>query len=154
MRAAALGAYGGVFLGADDFAAVVAVPDGYAVPPPQLAGDAPVLHVLHPVVVYLCKPFGYERSLFIHDRIYGGAGERLHLYEPLLGDHRLYGCMAAVAVPHAVRMRFDLNKVAERFELLHHLFAAFVALHAVVLAGELVHRAVFVHYANYGQIVP
>ena len=45
-------AFGGLLVGSDaDNVAVGAVEDGDAVAPPQLAGDAPVVHVIDPFEV-------------------------------------------------------------------------------------------------------
>ena len=153
MRAAALGADCRVLLGADHRAAVVAVPDGDPVAPPQLAGDAPVLYVLHPVEVNFSKPFGNEARLFVQNGVYRGAGKRLHLYEPLLGYHGLYSRVAAVAVPHAVGVRLYLYEIAELFELFHNCLAALITVHAAVFAGKLVHGAVLVHHLYDGQLM-
>src|SRR5690606_29197234 len=44
-----------------------AVPDGNAVPPPELAADAPVFDVLEPVEVHLLKPFGHDLDTSVSD---------------------------------------------------------------------------------------
>ena len=51
MRAAALGADAGRFAGNNCFAAVLAIPCRNAMAPPELTGNAPVLDVLHPVII-------------------------------------------------------------------------------------------------------
>ena len=100
----AVRAFGRVGLGADDLAAVPAIPDGDAVPPPELAGDAPVLDALHPVEIDLGEAVGREFDLVARDRVDRGAGERLHAHEPLLGDDGFDRALAAVAMPDVVRM--------------------------------------------------
>ena len=57
----------GVLLGDGDVAAVLAVPCGYPVAPPELAGDAPVADVVHPVEVGLGEAVGHELDLAVLD---------------------------------------------------------------------------------------
>ena len=102
----------GVNLGADFLAAVRTVPYGYAVTPPELAGNTPVLYVLHPVVIYLCKAFGNEGNFLVRDRVYCGAGELFHFYEPLFGNKRLDCCAATVAMTDVMRVGFDFYERA------------------------------------------
>ena len=109
--AAALRAGGGRFLGDDHLAAVVAVVGRDAVAPPELTGDAPVLDVLHPVVVGLVHPLGNQLDLAIADNVDGRLCQRLHLDKPLLGDHRLDGGAAAVAGTDVVGVLLDLEQV-------------------------------------------
>ena len=97
LGAAALGAAAGSILGNYGLAAVIAVPRGDLVAPPQLAADAPVTAALHPVDVVLGEAVGHELDLALLNALDGGLGQRLHLDEPLLGDHRLNDGVAAVA---------------------------------------------------------
>ena len=62
--------------------------------------------------------------------------------------------MAAVAMAHAVPVRFDFYEVAKRFQLLHHRLSALVAVHTAILARKRVHSAVLVHHFDYGEVVP
>ena len=66
-----------------DVGAGAAVPGRDAVAPPQLARDAPVADVAHPVEVGLRPALGDELGLALLDRLDGRLGQRLHLHEPL-----------------------------------------------------------------------
>ena len=71
---------------------------GMPVAPPELARDAPVADVLHPVVVRLAStPRGTIRDAAVAHRLDRGLGQRLHADVPLLGDERLHHRLAAVA---------------------------------------------------------
>src|SRR3990170_5780078 len=61
-----------------------AVPDGDAVAPPELAADAPVPEVLHPVEIDLDEVLRDDADAPLFHRLDGGLGQGLHLYEPLL----------------------------------------------------------------------
>ena len=84
----------------------VAVPDRDAVPPPELARDAPVADVLHPVQVEL-RPSAPGRSV-TSPVAHGGEGrlgQRRALDEPLLREVRLDDRVAALAVADGVQVR-------------------------------------------------
>ena len=79
-------AFGGLFVGSDaDNVTVGAVEDGDAVAPPQLTGDAPVVHVIDPFEV---AGFGALRVDGGVTFAYGVAGHFRQLFnfdEPLQG---------------------------------------------------------------------
>ena len=154
VRAAALGADRGRLAGADDLAAVAAVPHGDAVPPPELTGDAPVADVFQPIIIDLRKAIGNKLRFVLHHRVDGGLGKGRHLDEPLLGDDGLHRRMAAVAVTHVVRVRLHLDEKAELLHVRNDALSRLIAVKSRIFACELVHRAVVVHHADDGQIVP
>src|SRR4029079_18820596 len=86
-----------------------AIPHRDAVPPPELAGDAPVADSLQPPAVLLSPTLGDELERAVAIPGQGGPGQRLHLHEPLLRQPRLDHRPATVAVSHRVpvRLRFD-----------------------------------------------
>ena len=151
---AAMRALIGIGFGNDRLSAVRAVPDGDPVPPPELTGNAPIFDAFHPVVINFGKPFGREMDLVAHHRVDGGFCKRSHFYEPLFGNDGLDRAVAAVAMPHVVRVRLDLDERAAGFEVFHDLFARGEAIHTLVrLARVRVHRAVVVHHADDFQIM-
>ena len=133
--AAALGAGAGGFLGHDGLAAVVAVPGGDLVAPPQLAADAPVTAALHPVDIVLGEALGHELDLALLDALDGGLGQRLHLDEPLLGDHRLNDRVAAVAGAHVVGQRLGLLQRTAGLQIGQNSLAGLQRGHAGILAA-------------------
>ena len=104
--------------------------------PPQLARDAPVADVVHPLEVGLGPIRRNERDAAVFHCGDGGLGERLHLHPPLLGNQRLHHRPAAMAFADTQLVRLDLFEQPERFELRHHLLARL----ETVQAGELARR--------------
>ncbi len=142
-----------VGFGANFFTAVAAVPHGYAVPPPQLTRNAPVLDVFHPIIIGFCKALGHEGNLLVHNRVDCGTGKSLHFYKPLLGNKRLYRGVATVTVSYTVRVRLNFYKMPACFKLFHKLFSAFVAVKPLEFARKRVHCSVIVHNPHNGQIM-
>ncbi len=64
-------------------ATVITIPDGDAMTPPQLPGDAPVSDVLHPVVVDLGEALGDNADAPVAHGLDGPLGQGLDLDEPL-----------------------------------------------------------------------
>ena len=154
VRAAALFALGGILTADIDVAALVAVPCGNLVAPPQLAGDTPVVDVLHPVDIGLGEALRHELDRAVVHDADGLLGKRLHLDEPLRGDEGLDVVVAAIARADVVGVGFGLDQVALRLQIGHHRLAAGVAVHSLVFAGVLVHGAVVADAADDLQIVP
>src|SRR3972149_9304377 len=91
MGAVTLGAVGQIDPRGPFVFAVFARPHWNAMPPPQLAADAPVLDVLpiHPVEVHFLETLWNDLDLSVlhcHIRFFG---QRLNLHVPLCRDHRL-----------------------------------------------------------------
>ena len=133
--AAALGAGAGSLFGNNGLAAVVAVPSGDLVAPPQLAADAPVAAALHPVDVVLGEALGHELDLALLDALNGRLCQRLHLDEPLFGDHRLNDRVAAVAGAHVVGQRLGLFQRTAGFQVSQDGLAGFRRGHAGIFAA-------------------
>ena len=85
--------------------AVRAVPDRDPVAPPQLARDAPVVHVVDPVEVPRRHRRRVDRDAPVADGVAGRLRQRLDLDEPLLRQPRLDDGVAARAVPDGVDVR-------------------------------------------------
>src|SRR2546428_129729 len=107
--AAAVRAMG--WIGAHDglLPAHVAVPDGNAMSPPQLAADAPIADVLHPVQVHADPPLGIQSQLACTHGGEGGHGERCHAHEPLLRQVWLDHRVAAFAAPYRYTVGLGLD---------------------------------------------
>ncbi len=111
-------------------------------PPPELAGDAPVVYVLHPVDIGLGEALGHEPDRpVVHDAD-RFLRQRLHLHEPLRGDERLDVVVAAVAGADVVGIRLGLDEVALLLQIADDRPAALVAVHAVVRSAVFVDGAV------------
>ena len=134
----------GILDGGDGLAAVpgLAVPDGDAVAPPDLAADAPVADVLHPVQVGALEALRHEGDAAVAHRRDRRLGERPDVHPPLLRDDRLHHRARALRVPDRVRVRLDLLDQPLRLEVLDDTVARLEAVDAGVAPGVLVERAV------------
>ena len=153
VMAAALGAHVGVLGQGVLPAAVLAVEHGNAVAPPQLAADAPVLKVLHPGGVGLRPTRGVEGDLAGVDGVERRPLELVDGDEPLLGQPRLQGGVATVAVHDGVIEVLDVVEQTVLVEPLDDGLAALVAGHAGELAIALDDHRVLVEDVDLRQVV-
>ena len=107
-----------VIQGDGEVFAQVAVPDGDTVAPPELAADAPVADVVHPVEVDLGEAVGDYADAALGDGAGGGLSHWADLDEPLLTGHRFDDGVAALAVAYGVGEWFCLSEQAIGFEVL------------------------------------
>ena len=122
--------------------------------PPELAADAPVADVLHPVEIDLGEALGDDLDAAVFDRFDGRFGQGLHFDEPLLAGERLDDGLAALAVTDGVGIGFDLVQQPFFFQVRDDLLAAVEAVHALIGPGVLVHGGVGVQDIDQGQVVP
>ncbi len=121
--------------GDGDGRAGFAVPCGDAMTPPQLARDAPVVDVLHPLVVGFAVLVGRELDValcdccdgFGCDAVAAGAGGLVDGEEPLEESARLDDDAGALADADGVGVLFDFNEEAKGFEVGDDAFACLVA---------------------------
>ena len=118
-----------------DMTAVIAVPRRDLVAPPELAGNAPVVDILHPVIIGLAEALGHELDASVTHGLDGGLGQRLHLDEPLRARHRLNDRAAAVARADVVVIGLGLDEVALLLEIGHDGLARLITVETVVLAA-------------------
>ena len=112
--------------------------------PPELATDAPVLDVLHPVAVGILELRRVQTDLVVHHRIEGGLSEAIHLEEPLHRELRLDGHEGTLGVTDLIRVVLDLLHQTSCDEVSLDLLTHVEAVHASVGATMLVERAVVV----------
>ena len=100
--------------------------------PPQLAGNAPIVHVIDPLEVARLERLRVQGGIALTHGVARGLGHLGYVHEPLQGQARLDGLAGALRVAHGVDVRADfLNNAA--------LFAQrFPDLHACFLAGQAV----------------
>ena len=91
--------------------------------PPELARDAPVVDVLHPLEVGLRILLRRELDVALLDRRDGLVRQRLNLDEPLRRKPRLHHRLAAVALAHGVDVVLHADQQALRFQILDDLLA-------------------------------
>ena len=112
--------------------AVLVVPRRNPVPPPQLAADAPVLDVLHPVAVGVDPVGRHEADIAALCEMQAACGQRVHLHEPLVGEIRLDRLSAAVATRHLQLVRFRLDQQTGGFEIGKHLLSSLVTIQPTI----------------------
>ena len=113
-------------------AAVLVVPGRDAVAPPQLAADAPVLDVAHPLEIGVLPVVGHEADVAIFDSLDRRLGQGLGLHEPLVGQVGLQHLAGAVASRHHQGVVVDALQQAGGFEVGDDLLAGVVAVEAAV----------------------
>ncbi|MDQ1094644.1 hypothetical protein QE400_004057 [Xanthomonas sacchari] len=151
---AALGARVGL-VAADIAVARVVEPGRNAVAPPQLAADAPVLDVLHPVAVGVDPVRRYELDLPGLDQLQAALGQRVHLHKPLVGEIRLDHLAGAVATRHLQLVRLGLDQDAELFQIGQHRLARVETVQAAVLFRDaLVERGGRGEQVDHRQAMP
>ena len=116
--------------------AVRAIPGWNPVAPPQLAADAPVLDVAHPLEIR-AVPVGGDKS---YTPFFDGANsrlhQRLHADVPLICQPGLDNRAAAIAARNHQAMRLDSCEQARRFEIGNHPLACLEAVEAVIACGR------------------
>jgi hypothetical protein len=103
-----------------------------AVAPPELAADAPVLDVLHPVAVGVDPVRRHELHLAGFDELQAALGQRVHLHEPLVGQERLDHLAGAVAARHLQACGLIFDQQAGGVEVGEHQLARVEAIQAAI----------------------
>ena len=143
-----------VLVTADIDIVVAVVPGGNAMPPPKLSADAPVLNVVHPLVVGLGPVFRHEFDFAGLDRFDRRPGQRFDVHIPLIGQVRLDDRSTSVAPWYFGFVVFDLVQQAERVEVLDDFLSSDKAVKpAIGLRDRVIDRGVIVKNIVLGQIV-
>ena len=123
-------------------------------PPPKLATDAPVLNVVHPLVVGLGPVFRHEFDFAGLDRFDCHLGQRFDIHIPLIGQVRFDDRSTSVTPWYFRFVVFDLVKQAERVEVLDDFFSSDKAIKpAIGFRGRVIDCGVIVENIVLGQIV-
>ena len=154
LRAAALRADVRCLSRDDCLAAVITVPGGNSVSPPELSGDAPVLDIIRPVEVGLLHGVGNQRDLAVLDRLDRGLYQLVHLHEPLFLYHRLHRGTAAVMRSDIVRQVFDTDEQSHLIEFADDGFSCRIPVHALIFAAVLIDGRVIIQNIDDRQVVP
>src|ERR1700754_88407 len=115
-----------------NIAALRAVPCGNPMPPPQLPRDAPVVNVLHPLVVRLAVLVWSKPYVALVDGFDGLVGQRLNPDEPLLRKPRLNDDAGALAQADRQRVVLHIDQKSEVAQVLDDLFARSIPVHLVI----------------------
>ena len=132
---------------------MVAEPGRNPVAPPDLAGDAPVADIFHPVVVGVFPLFGENAGLAAFYGVQCPLGERRYFHIPLQRKVRFDDGLAAVAATNRHRVVVDFIQVAARFQVGNNLLSGLEAIHSLVLMSGSVDNAGFVKDINFIETV-
>src|ERR1039458_4223980 len=121
MAPAALGALGGRLPRDDDFGAILAMPRGNTMSPPQLPRDAPVVNVAHPLEISLGVILRHELDVAVLHHRDGAIGQRLDLDEPLRRKPWLDDGLAAIAFAQRDNVVLRADQKAALLKVLQHL---------------------------------
>ena len=127
---------------------VFVVPGGNLVPPPKLSADAPVLNVLHPLVVSVDPVFWHKAnftrfnrsdSLFCNGQSLGiQLAFFSHGHKPLIGQHRFNDLSGSLTSWDHEGVGFDVDQETRLFQILHNVLACFKAVQSLIGLGGLV----------------
>ena len=106
--------------------------------PPDLAADAPVFNVVHPLEIGLLPILWNKFDLPCFDHINGRFSQWPRLHKPLVGEVRLDHGAGAVSTGHHQFVRFDLLQQAECIKVGDNRLACIIATHAAILLRHLV----------------
>ena len=123
----------------------VAVVNGNAVAPPELARNAPIADVVHPIEVDPREVVGNDPDPTVADDLHGWVGQRLDLQIPLVEEQRLEYRAGARAMAHRVNIGLLLDQLTVLLQLGHQARASFLGSKPGISARLGVHRAVQVH---------
>ncbi len=137
-----------------DMAAVVAVPSGNLMAPPQLPGDAPIVNVFHPVQINFREALGHKLHPALLQHSDGLFSQRLHFNEPLRGCDRLHCGAATVALAHIVVIILGFHQGPGGVQVCQNGLPGFITVHPLVFAAVFVDFSVVVQNQNLLQAVP
>ena len=113
--------------------AVFVIPSGYLVAPPELAADAPIGDVVHPLVVGVDPVLRHKLHFarlhrvdgFLRNAFTGGVlrADLVHGDKPLVGQHGLHHLAGAGANRQHHFVRLDLQHQPQVLQILVHRFA-------------------------------
>ena len=106
-----------IFTTADIKIVVAVVPGRYAMAPPELPADTPVLNVVHPLVVRLGPVIRHEPDFAVLDGFDRHFGERFDIDVPLIRQIRFDDCRAAITSRYLGYVVFDFFDQAERLQI-------------------------------------
>ena len=121
--------------------------------PPELATDAPILHVLHPVAVGVLELRRVETDLVVHHRIECRLSQTVHFQEPLHGELRLDGHIGALGEAHLVRVILCFFEQSSGIKVADDLLADGEAIHADVELARGSNGAIVVKDVDGGEVV-
>ena len=130
-----------------------AVPGWNAMSPPELARDAPVVDLIHPVQVDGLVILRREANVTIHDRGDRPVCQRLNLDEPLHREAGLDNIHAAAALADREHVILGVHQESLDLKISEHSLARFVAIEPGIGGTVLVDARELVHDLQHRQVV-
>gem|GEM_PF-5264783 len=131
----------------------LAVPDGDAMPPPQLAADAPILDIFEPVQVHFAPALRVKLDVAITHRGLGFLDARI-TQPPLPGETRLDRHIGAFGITNVVRVRLFADESTGCPQQFRGFFSTGESVQSRQLrTGQFVERAVGIEHVDNRQLV-
>ncbi len=116
--------------------------------PPDLARDAPIPDILHPLKIGLLPELRHDSGAAFSDRLNGRLGQRLCSHKPLKGKIGLDDRLASVAVAYHVTVVFDFYQNTVSLKILNDPVSAIEAIQPSIRARILIHSARFINHLD------
>ena len=130
------------------------VPDRDTVAPPQLAGNGPVVHAIHPVEPAWFLGGRVDGRIALSDGVAGHLRQLLHVHPPLQGKPRFDRLAGALGVADGVHVGVLAgHHAALLLEGQADLLAGFEAVHAIELGARTGNVAGLVEHHRHRQVV-
>jgi len=135
------------------FFTALAIVGWYALPPPQLAGYAPVVYILHPVAVSIYVLIGYQFYCTIQNIIKRRFRYFIHFQKPLHGKLRLNNCIGALRITKLVFYVFNFYNLPYFFKVGSYFFPNLKPVFPNVELSFFAHSTIGVQNINYFKFV-
>ena len=123
-------------------------------PPPELAGNAPVADVVHPLVPGFDPILGNDLDALVIDRGNRFRRQWLRCHEPLLRHQRLDRRFAARTLAEVQRVIFDARQQPKLLDIFHDTFPRFLARKPGIRAALRGDLRVVINHLNQRQAMP
>src|SRR4030042_4364030 len=132
----------------NDLSALITIPGGDTMPPPDLPRDAPIPDILHPLEIGLLPDLRDDSSTAISNSLDGRFSQRFGFYKPLERKVRLYDRPTTITMTHhvAVVLHFDQDPVP--LKIFDHLFSTFKTISPLIGTCIFIHSSCFINHLN------
>ena len=136
-----------------NLSAFVTIVSRNSVSPPELSGNTPVTDVVGPVKVGLFHPLGNQLDITVLHCFHSRLDQFIHLHKPLLLDHRLNRCFAAVMGSHIMGIVLYFNEKPHLIQFLYDCFPCLVAIHTTELSTVFIDGRIIIQDIDLRQIM-
>ena len=103
--------------------------------------------------ISLIKTFRNKLKIAVFQSVNSCFCHLVHLYKPLWFDHRLYGCTTTVMGSYTVTVGYYFYQQSQLFQIFHHSFSCFIAIHACIFSTQIVDGCIIVQNVDFFQIM-